>query len=258
MKIPFSIIAVFIDDKLSLRGNTAAIVDLEYHLSDDTMQQLAADFNQPATTFLWREDTKIVVRWFAPDAEIKLCGHGSLAAFAYLDPKEETSLTYNNGVISGRKTGEHSYCISLSPILSSHEEEPDPAIIDGLNTQIKGYYSNNNKNIILLENENAVRDLKPNFSILKNMEPFGIIVTAPGDEVDFVSRTFVPKVQQLEDPATGSSHAALTPFWAERLDKVEMTAIQLSSRGGKLNCHLKNGRVEVSGQAKTIATGVLT
>lgn len=260
MKIPFAIIAVFVDEKLEYLGNTAAVVETDKPLSAETMQQLAADFNQPATTFLWKEHNILYVRWFAPDAEIDLCGHGSMAAFAYLDEKDEVRLVYNDGTINGKKISRQKYAMSLEPIISSHAGTPDDAIQQGLNANIKGYYSNSNKNIILLENQAAVQNLEPDFSVLKKMEPFGIIVTAPADDddIDFVSRTFVPKVRQLEDHATGSSHAALTPFWEERLGKLEMTGLQLSPRGGKFYCKITNNKVELSGLTKIIAKGELS
>lgn len=255
MPYPFHLIAVFVDSKLNYKGNNAAVVETEKPLSDALMQEIAADLNQPATTFLWSHEDGYRVQWFAPDAEIGLCGHGSLAAFAYLDEKEVNSLHYNSGTIKGKKNEDQTYSMFLSPILSSPAGKPDPAISKGLDKKIIEYYSNNNKNIVVLEDEKAVRMLKPDFSILKNMGPFGIIVTAKGEKADFVSRTLVPKVQQLEDHATGSSHAALTPFWSSRLHKEKMTGYQLSPRGGKFNCEFTGDEVILSGHSKLIASG---
>lgn len=257
MEIPFKTISVFISSELGFKGNNSAVVELNEPKPTEYMQLIATDFNQPATTFLWKQNDKLQVRWFAPDGEIDLCGHGTLAALAYLDQEQEIKLNYNDGVISGYKYNNNSYTMILNSITSSEAGKPDQAIIKGLHADIRGYFSNENKNIVLLPDENTVRQLKPDFGILKNMGPFGIIVTAPGNEVDFVSRTFVPKVQQLEDHATGSSHAALTPFWASELGKKRMTAYQLSPRGGKFICELNGSKVLLSGEAKIIAEGFL-
>lgn len=257
MKAQFKIISVFIAPESGFHGNTSAVVELKEPMTAEHMQQVASDFNQPATTFLWEENNERVVRWFAPDEEIDLCGHGTLAALAFIDQKREVELKYSNGTISGNKYNDKEYTMNLNAIFSSKAGAPDQAIKNGLNTTIEDYFANENKNILLLANEIAVRQLKPDFGILKNMDPFGIIVTAPGDNVDFVSRTFVPKVQQLEDHATGSSHAALTPFWATKLGKSKMTAHQLSRRGGKFICELHGDRVLLSGRAKTVAEGSL-
>jgi predicted PhzF superfamily epimerase YddE/YHI9 len=257
MKAPFKIISVFIAPELGFKGNTSAVVKLDKPKAAEYMQQVAADLNQPATTFLWKQNDKLKVRWFAPDDEIGLCGHGTLAALAFIDQEKEIELHYNDGVISGNKYSDNRYVMALGAISSSEAGNPDQAIVKGLSTDIKGYFSNKNKNIVLLSDETTIRQLKPDFGILKNMNPFGIIVTAPGDNVDFVSRTFVPKVQQLEDHATGSSHAALIPFWASKLGKTKMTAYQLSPRGGKFVCELNGDKVLLSGEARTVAEGFL-
>lgn len=257
MKASFKIISVFIAPELGFRGNNSAVVEFKEPKTTEYMQLIAADFNQPATTFLWKRNDELNVRWFAPDAEIDLCGHGTLAALAYIDQEQEIELNYNDGIISGYKYNNNRYIMILNSIISSKAGNPDQAIIKGLHTEIKDYFSNENKNIVLLPDENMVRQLKPDFEILKNMDPFGIIVTAPGNEVDFVSRTFVPKVQQLEDYATGSSHAALTAFWASRLGKTKLTAHQLSPRGGKFICELNGNKVLLSGEARIIAEGFL-
>lgn len=256
MKYPFSIISVFLDPEFNFKGNTAAIVELEEILPERKMQEIASNLNQPATTFIWKSEEEFHVRWFAPDAEIGLCGHGSMAAFVYLDRSDEIALNYRGGKIKGRKDGEL-YSMILDAIMSNPEGIPDTAIVKGIDKKVIEYYSNDNKNIVVLENEESVRSLKPEFSVLQNMDPFGIIVTAPGNDADFVSRTLVPKVQQLEDHATGSSHAALTPFWSERLGKKKMISHQLSPRGGKFICELSGDKVILSGKAKTISTGYI-
>ena len=257
MTIPFKIISVFLSSEFNFWGNTSAVVELPEPVGTEDLQHLASDLNQPATSFFWREDNKIKTRWFAPDGEIDLCGHGTLAILAYLNKKDETALHYKNGLIKGFQNTSNTYTMILDQIPSYDAGDPDEAIVNGLKTSVEGYYANTNKNIVLLPDEQSVRRLEPDFSILKKMKPFGIIATARGEEVDFVSRTFVPKVQQLEDHATGSSHAALTPFWAEKLKKKKMTAHQLSPRGGKFICELHNQKVMLTGEAREIAGGFI-
>src|SRR5690606_9076094 len=117
------------------------------------------------------------------------------------------------------------------PVIS---EEPVPDLLpQALGIALKGYFVTSNKHIVLAEREVDIHKMKPDFSLLRTSKTFGYAVTAPGEKVDFVSRTLVPHVQQLEDHATGSSHAALVPFWSKRLNKDRLIAHQLSPRGGK-------------------------
>lgn len=255
---PLNIIEVFNEPKLGFKGNTAAVIQLQTPLKEQQMQSIASDLNQPATTFLWpaNDNQTWNIRWYAPDAEIGLCGHGSLAAFAHLGAELILRLNYREGEITGQKESSDSCSMSLAPIFS--EKADIPTIVkNGLGQHIIGYYTNNNKHIVLLENEEAVRSMKPNFSKLRESNTFGYTVTAPGDQTDFVSRTIVPHVQQLEDHATGSSHAALTPFWAERLNKNKLSAYQLSQRGGSFLCEYIDNKVKLHGKFKVIVKGTI-
>ena len=255
MSYAATFIAVFIEPAHHFRGNISAVIKLDKPISTDKMQEIAADLNQPATTFLWQHKNGYQVRWFAPDAEIGLCGHGTLAAIAYFDQPEPVELYYNDGQIKGYRNHDGTFSMMLDPIISKPAGKPDPAIVEALKARIIEYFSNDNKNIVLLENEECVRNLQPDFDILKNMDPFGIIITATGKNADFVSRTLVPKVQQLEDHATGSSHAALTPFWHKKLNKNNLIGHQLSPRGGKFICDYTNDKITLSGKAKVILKG---
>jgi len=250
----FAIISVFTNNEFNCQGNTAAILELDHAISEQKMQQIAADLNQPASTFIWQEENKWHIRWFAPDGEIGLCGHGSLAALAYLNKSDNIPLYYKGGVVSGRSLAQGRCCMSISPIISK-ESAFDSRIEKGLGVSILGYFKNDNKDIVLVESEMVVRNMKPDFSSLKDCEPFGYIVTAQGEQVDFVSRTIVPKVKQLEDAATGSSHAALTPFWSNKLNKQSLSALQLSSRGGKFDCEMKDDHVLLTGSYEVLALG---
>lgn len=261
-----TLITVCTDAALNFKGNTAGVILLENPVDGKEMQRIAKELNQPATTFLWAvadEENTYNVRWFAPDAEISLCGHGSLAAFAFLKNNGNSEveweatldehvehkmvLKYEGGEIIGNATKDftemHLNGISIIKKLSIPQE-----LKEGLGIEILNYYETDNKNIVLVKNEWAVANMQPDFAKLRELETFGYTVTSQGDKVDFVSRTLVPHVQQLEDHATGSSHAALTPFWSKRLDKTEMVAHQLSPNGGKFWCGIKGGLVSLKAE----------
>ncbi len=263
MKIPFSLIAVFTDSELGFTGNTTAVLLTDQQLSESTMKKMAADFNQPATTFLWPGDTEntFKVRWLAPDEEIGLCGHGSLAAIAFLANQNELTasitLVYRGGEITGYKNNDGSCSIELGAIPVMEEQQPSQILKDGLGIPVMEYHTTNNKHIVVVGSESELAGMKPDFAKLRESEVFGYTVTAPGQEVDFVSRTLVPHVQQLEDPATGSSHAALAPFWSNRLGKSKMQALQLSKRGGRFNCEVKGNMVTLTGNYSFFAEGTV-
>lgn len=261
--IPFTLIAVFTDPKINYSGNTSTVVFLDNPISDEEMQHLAAEFNQPATTYLWKGDDEhqYHVRWFAPDSEIGLCGHGSLAAIAYLtenfNVKSDVQLIYRDGQLSGRRSGGDICTLTLDAIPIVSEEATNELLQKALGVPVIGQFKTGNKDIVLTVSEKDVQFMKPDFALLRQMVTFGYAVTAPGDQVDFVSRTFVPHVQQLEDPATGSSHAALVPFWTKKLNKQKMIAHQLSKRGGKFICEINADKVSLSGGFQVIAGGNL-
>jgi PhzF family phenazine biosynthesis protein len=258
----FSLISVFTDPSENKLGNISAVVMLQKEISDQLMQQIAIDFNQPATTFLWKDSSEkdYHIRWFAPDSEIGLCGHGSMAATAYLVQKKSSksfSFNHKSGRISGLK-GEKGFCSITLPAVDSEEIDEIPEKLKiALKIPVLGFFKTSDKYIVLTDNEETVKNMKPNFLLLKELEFFGYAVTAKGNEFDFVSRTLVPHIQQLEDPATGSSHAALVPFWAKRTNKNLFVSSQLSKRGGKFYCQLKGEEVFLKGSYFTIAEGEL-
>lgn len=255
IKMPYDyrIAAVFIDKNLSFRGNTAAIIQTPILLSHPEMQQVAYELNQPATTFLspTADPNTYQVRWYAPEVEIGLCGHGAAAAAAFLGQRspdiESFTLLYAAGQMQVKYKAPYSISLILDPIPVKKEILIPPAISKGLGIPLLAMFETSNKHIILAASEKAIRHMTPNFEVLRQSEIFGYAVTAPGDTVDFVSRTFVPHVQQLEDHATGSSHAMLAPFWSARLNKKKMTAHQLSPRGGAFHIQLDGDKLTLSG-----------
>ncbi len=254
---PFSITNVFSNLEMNLRGNPSAVILLNAAIDSDTMQLIGKDLNQPATTFLWPSDKpgEYHVRWFAPDAEIRLCGHGSIAAISFLNQLNTQKIinrTYKlisaNGIIKGSKINENECEITLDTIPSTQSTSVPEGLEKALGQKIVEYHSTNNKDIVVLENEKDVAEMNPDFELLRQIDVFGYAVTATSEEFSFVSRTLVPHVQQLEDHATGSSHALLVPFWAKRLDVEKMVSLQLSSRGGYFKSEYKNNMVKLISQ----------
>ncbi|SMG18283.1 phenazine biosynthesis protein PhzF family [Marivirga sericea] len=241
-EFPYAIINVFSNSSISALGNPSAIILLDEKLSDDKLQSIATDLQQPATTFLWRteKENEFLIRWFAPDAEIGLCGHGAMAATVFLSDRfpelaktNTFKLVKDSTVIEGGVNSINDHFIYLENIQRSRNQNPPEGLEDALNQKIVEYYTTNNKNIVVLEDEVSLSSMKPNFEKLKKIEVFGYSVTAPSSQKDdFVCRTLVPHVQQLEDQATGSTQAVLVDFWADKLGKSTLESRQLSLRGG--------------------------
>ena len=252
-------ISVFSDFDNNILGNVSAVILLENNISDEEMQKIASDLNQPATTFLKSIDQEnYSVRWFAPDAEIGLCGHGSLAATAFLCEKnhlQKIKLYKDENEIIGIKNSDGTYQMSLDAIEVNERIEVPQEVKDGFGVEILELWKSDNKYIALVNDEKTLQNIQPKFDTLRKSEIFGYAVTAKGDKCDFVSRTFVPHVQQLEDHATGSSHAVLVPFWANKLKNNKLKALQLSRRGGSFQCELKNNLVNLKGEVRFL-TGI--
>ena len=254
-KNTFSLITVFSERSNNILGNVSAVVRMDDSISTENMQLIANDLNQPATTFIWQDDDKWNIRWFAPDAEIPLCGHGTMAAVALFHSlkKEIPVFNYANGKVSGFTEGNKIYS-ELDKGFFNPTSTPK-GLEEALGVKIKEHFESSDKNIVVLNSKQELKEMQPNFDALKKLQPFGYAVTAPGDQVDFVSRTLVPKVQQLEDHATGSSHTVLVPFWSKRLSKNSLSAQQLSRRGGKFECTLDGDKVILGGQYEVIGEG---
>lgn len=262
MSIPYALIQVFDRPADGLRGNVAAVCLYPELPKADAMQAIANDLRQPATTFLAPTDKPghYQVRWYAPDAEIGLCGHGAAAALIYLKQFEKVDapqLHYSQGQISGAVDAEYIQ-MYMDPIeVIEHRRKAPEGLEAALGMSVLDYFETANKDLVLVGSEEELHQAKPDFQALAALEPFGYAITAPGLETDFVSRTLVPKVWQKEDFATGSSHAALFPFWAERLSKDKLTARQLSPRGGYFEGQITLSKVLIKGTYRLIAQGHL-
>jgi PhzF family phenazine biosynthesis protein len=240
-------------DKL-FSGNPAEVCILEKHLSDETLQNIAAENNLPATVFLLREKDIFKIRWFCPEYEIDLCGHGTLAAgyviFNILEPTWHTvSLLHPTVGFLNLKRNDASITLDL-PAKTLTSCNSTDLLIEGLSIKPKEIYEFKKERILAVyETENEIKQLIPNIDLLKQLDHRGIIVTAKGDTVDFVSRVFYPKKTISEDPVTGSSYCLLVPYWANKLNKVKFNARQLSKRGGEVECELSGECIYIKGRA---------
>lgn len=251
-----------------LKGNPAGVCLTAEEITDEQMAAIAEEVGASETAFVrpqggadFAKARSFELRWFTPEVEVPLCGHATLATAAVLFgeekvPSTELMFETKSGTLEARKEGD---AVALDfPSDAPEEREAPKAVLEAMGLPVVeacAYGKMNRKLLLLLPDEEAVREVKPAFGRLKSAAPDGdiqgVIVTAPGGgAVDFVSRYFGPWVGVDEDPVTGSAHTVLGPFWAERLGKKELAAVQLSERGGALTVRVRAGRVDLVGQAK--------
>ncbi len=260
MRLPIYQIDAFAEKTFT--GNPAAIVSLDDWLEDQTMQSIAEENNLSETAFIVATDKGYHIRWFTPSCEVDLCGHATLAAaYVAIQFLQET----RNPICFDSKSGElfvsHKVDNNKKTILtlnfpaSEYEEVETPqALTQGLGkTPIKTYAAADY--LAIFSSEEDILQLTPNFSQLQKLDRRGVIASAPGKDVDFVSRFFAPNAGIAEDPVTGSAHCLLTPYWANQLDRTQLTAMQRSARGGSLTCSLQGNRVLISGHATLYLQG---
>jgi PhzF family phenazine biosynthesis protein len=233
-------------------GNPAGVCIMNDWISDELMQKIAIENNLSETAFAVKEGAHYRLRWFTPGGEINLCGHATLAtAFIILNYYEKQLETVKFNTISGELTvnkQDDLYELDF-PSVPSEEISVTDQMISALGIVPNETYLNRDL-VFVLESEEDVRNVSPDFAQLERLpEGLGVCVTAKGSEFDFVSRAFFPKLKVNEDPVTGSLHCSLIPFWAKRLEKQELVARQLSSRGGTLYCKHEDTRVKMAGRA---------
>lgn len=232
-------------------------------LPKDQMLRIAAENAVPETAFFIDCGEYYELKWYTPDVEMDLCGHATLATahvlVRHLGRDAKTPLVFHTRSGELRVTvGPGGYTLDLP------SRPPQPALLPA---EIAGAFGHEplevlraRDYVLIYESEDEIRNLRPDRSTLDriNLDPGGIICTAPGHEVDFVSRFFTPQATIFEDPVTGSAHCTLTPLWAARLGKKTLTARQLSARGGSLHCTLNGDRVLIKGQAVTYMEGKIS
>jgi PhzF family phenazine biosynthesis protein len=220
------------------------------------MQAIAAENNLSETAFLVPSegaDADYDLRWFTPATEVDLCGHATLASAHVLITGERIRFATRSGVLTVSREGD---LLKLDLPAFDVRAGNAPGLRDALGVAGETYLGEggNNSAIVLLDDETAVRSVRPDFTALKAFDRL-VIVTAPGDEQDIASRVFAAYHGIDEDPVTGSAHAALVPFWAKRLGRQEFTAFQASARGGLLYCRMAGDRVILGGHCQTVITG---
>ena len=256
MKFPIFQVDAFTDHMFG--GNPAAVCPLEEWISEELMQSIAAENNLSETAFFVRKGSGFGLRWFTPVNEVDLCGHATLATAHVLFEEmgyNETEIHFEtkSGRLIVRKEGER---LEMDfPADKMPQIEAPPILFDALGIQPTSDVYKTDDYMVILETEKEVADLDPDFRMLSEVNARGVIVTAPGDSVDFVSRFFAPRYGIDEDPVTGSAHTKLTPYWSARLGKKEMEARQISSRVGVLTVREKGDRVEILGKAVTYLRG---
>ena len=234
-------------------GNPAAVCVLESWLEDKLMQHIAAENNLSETAFTVKNGHNYDIRWFTPTAEVALCGHATLATafvlFNFVEPNAEVINFESRHSGSLRVTKNADLFILNFPADSPNEVEPIPKLIEAIGKVPEKVLKGKTDYLLIYTNQHEIEEVEPDFSQLLKIDARGIIVSAPGNDVDFVSRFFGPVVGVNEDPVTGSAHTTLIPYWASRLGKKHMLAKQLSKRGGDLTCDFLGERVNISGKA---------
>jgi PhzF family phenazine biosynthesis protein len=249
------------------RGNPAAVCLLDRERDSRWMQHVAAEMNLAETAFLLRGDDAWSLRWFTPTVEVDLCGHATLAsAHALWEEKADDAATLRFQTRSGLLTASRLFegnveWIELDfPAMPEKTVEAPPELLDALGVRDAVYVGRNRFDYLVeVKSEDEVRAVDPNHAELRKLPMRGVIVTSRGanGQYDFVSRFFAPGSGVDEDPATGSAHCCLAPYWAPRLGKNEFVAWQASARGAMLRVRLDGERVKLGGRAVTVLRGEL-
>ena len=251
----YHVIDVFTDKLFG--GNPAGVCILDRWLPDDVLQNISAENNLSETAFLVRQSGYYELRWFTPTIEVELCGHATVAAaYVLFEELEKDSDEIHFSTIGGmlKVTRDDRLLYLFLPSRPVVPCKTYTAIEAAFGSKVKAVFKAVDF-LVLVENEEALRSINPDFSILKQLkteadidnDSFGIIITASGSDCDFVSRFFAPNAGINEDPVTGRAHCSLIPFWSERLDKNTLTAKQLSKRGGILFCEDCGEHVKIGG-----------
>ena len=242
------------------KGNPAAVVILEKEIPNELMQNIAFENNLSETAYILINKSPIGIRWFSPTAEVDLCGHATLASAKilfehYLPHEKKIIFDSNSGELIVTQNGN---LLTLDfPSDTFKKVDNNDEINKAANTCSEEIYKGKDDYLVILESEEELKRLTPNFQQVSKLNARGLIVSAPSNTVDFVSRCFFPQLGVNEDPVTGSAHTLLMPYWSNRLGSNKLTANQVSQRGGALHCEYKGARTLISGEAVVFLTGVI-
>lgn len=258
MQLPIYQIDAFTSEVFG--GNPAAICPLEFWIEENLLQKIANENNLSETAFFVNHGDYYQIRWFTPQTEVDLCGHATLAS-AYVIMNHLDSST--NNIVFGSASGELKvskkgdiYSLDF-PSHKAEACEPPENLLRAMDIIPEKVYASDNY-MLIYKSEADVRQLNPYLKYLKELDRMGVIVTAPGEESDFVSRFFAPAVGIPEDPVTGSAHCTLIPYWAKILKKKELHAFQVSERGGEIFGIDNGDRVSIAGRAVQYLEGTIT
>lgn len=245
----------------TFKGNPAGVCILDEWISETEMQLIGEENNLSETAFVGPGKNGYKIRWFTPLMEVKLCGHATLAAgyvlfnyYGYQKEKVNFETEYR-GIISVEK-GDNLFTLNF-PEDELIECEVPQSFVDGLGVKPLKCFKGKTDYLLIYKSESVIQSMSPNYETISTIDCRGVIVSAPGDNVDFVSRFFAPQAGVNEDPVTGSAHTSLTPYWANQFGKSKLSAKQISRRGGDLICEMKEDRVLISGNAVTFLEGYL-
>lgn len=257
MQLTLYQIDAFADQVFS--GNPAAVITLQSWLPEQLMQQIAEENNLSETAFFIPKGEDYELRWWTPNKEVDLCGHATLATAHVLFEelgydKDELRFHTKSGWLTVQRDGD-------AFVMEFPVDELTPIeVTDTLKAAVNGStihaaFQGKDDCLVIIDHEKAVQELSPNLRAIEKIEARGLIVSAPGDKVDFVSRCFYPRYGIAEDPVTGSAHTTMTPYWAKKLNKASLRARQISKRGGALTCRLHGNRVLLKGNAVSYLKG---
>lgn len=238
-------------------GNPAAVCRLPSPAPAEWMQKVAAEMNLSETAFVHPQDDAYGIRWFTPAVEVDLCGHATLAAAYVLwqtEPSERLKFHSHSGVLEAFRRQDGWIRLDF-PATPPQQAQPPEDLLSSLGCQALWVGRSRLDYLVEVENEARLRALQPDFARLARVTARGVIVTAAGEDYDFVSRFFAPSQGIAEDPVTGSAHCTLAPYWAARLKKSQMLAYQASSRGGVVRVEDRGDRVYLEGQAVEVWRG---
>lgn len=260
MKLKIYQIDAFSDQLFS--GNPAAVCILDAWLEEDLMQKIASENNLSETAFAVKDNDIYEIRWFTPAIEVDLCGHATLATAFVLFNHHEISgnkiefYSKWSGDLSVEKSNNGLLTLDF-PVDKMNEIETIAELNQAIGkTPIKTLKGKTDY-MLVYSSQDEIENIAPDFVKLAGYEGRGTIITAKGNDCDFVSRFFAPQSGINEDPVTGSAHTSLTPFWSNELNKTKLTAKQLSERVGNLTCELVGERVKISGKAVEYMVGKL-
>jgi len=258
MRIPIYQVDAFTERPFG--GNPAAVCPLEHWLADETLQAIAAENNLSETAFFVPRGEDFELRWFTPTVEVDLCGHATLAAGKVILDRlrsgaDSVRFHTKSGELAVKRRGE---LFELDFPSQPGEPFACATLVEAMGGTPIELFRSVHYDLLAYASEADVRALEPSEAGLLAHDKLGVIATAPGLEVDFVSRFFAPRAGVFEDPVTGSAHCVLTPYWARRLGKNELRARQISHRVGELTCTQDGERVRIAGGAVLYLEGEIT